>query len=216
MQSGSRLAIIHSEITNVILLKNKNSPELKCRKPLAQRTKDWTPWHDIQGPPRLLLWLSLELLLTSGVSPREPEGAGHHQAIQGTTCSPWNSVASTDTASSLRELQKIFSADHRLLSASSKSIQLTLEQHGSELCRPTYTWISFNSRCYSATWFMAGWIQQMQNHTYRGTTKQKTDCKVTPGFSTAWRVGITNPCIVGRISCIPNAILSAWHIMDAQ
>ena len=71
MQSGSRLAIIHSEITNVILLKNKNSPVLKCRKPLAQRTKDWTPWHDIRGPPHLLLWLSLELLLTSGVSPRE-------------------------------------------------------------------------------------------------------------------------------------------------
>lgn len=69
MQSGSRLAILHTEITSMSL--PKNSPELKCRKPLAWRTKDWTPWHDIRGPPHLLLWLSLELLLTSGGSPRE-------------------------------------------------------------------------------------------------------------------------------------------------
>ena len=48
-------------------------------------------------------------------------------------------------------------------------IQLTLKQHGFELCRSTYIQIFFNSKYYGITQSTAGCNLQMQNLGYGGT-----------------------------------------------
>lgn len=187
MQSGSRLAILHTEITNMILL--KNSPEPKCRKPLAWRTRDYSSaWHS--RPSSITLWLLLELLLTSGGSPRE---LGTIAPFRAPPAHPETLLHLLPLPLLCENYRKSFLLATGLFPLHHLSLySWPLNNMGLNCADHLY--MDFFQQQMLQCYMIRGWLNpaDAKPHIQRNQDTQ-ADYKVTPRFSTAWRVGITNP-----------------------